>query len=367
MNDPVGDLPSSRMRIVAPDLDALTQRRAGERTLGEACWRAPVDAAWSQSIGLALEAGVRFVVLGIPEHLGVLANLGVPGAEDAWDCFLPGLVNVQSNRFLSGADVWIAGACDTAPWRERAGFLKDSSDRVSGLRQLVAALDDAVGGVLPPLFDAGLHPIVIGGGNNNSLPILRALASSARRHRADASVHVLNCDPHADFRAPEGRHSGNPFRYAVEERLLDRYFVLLLHRNYNGEEMLQALESAGQQGCRAAFNWFDDVLEGTSSLPQALEEALSFLAGGDAAGLELDCDAIAGFPTSAFTPSGLSLDDARQLMWRAARELAPRYLHLSEAAPSRTADGALFVRKALTYLVTDHLRAMGAAGIATDR
>jgi len=51
-------------------------------------------------------------------------------------------------------------------------------------------------------------------------------------------------------------------------------------------------------------------------------------------------------------------------MLRAARRLQPRYLHLSEAAPSRTADGALFTRKALTYFVTDHLRAMGAHGTA---
>jgi len=134
-----------------------------------------------------------------------------------------------------------------------------------------------------------------------------------------------------------------------------------LHRNYNSASMLAAMDVANAERPVLASNWFDDVLEGKLILDGALDEAIAFVAGGDAIGLELDCDAIAGFPTSAYTPSGLSVDEARRLMLRAARRLQPRYLYLSEAAPSRTADGGLFAGKALAYLVTDHLRAMGAA------
>lgn len=351
--------------LIAPDYDRLTQTRRGERKLIEAVWRPDPESNWLDQIQQACAAGVRFVLMGVPEHVGVLANHGVAGAQDAWDCALPGIANVQSNRFLSGADLWIAGAMDPRLCRSANEESSGSECEIDSLRARVEALDQQLAALIEPVFAAGLHPVVIGGGNNNSLPILRALATTVRRQRSDATVHALNCDPHADFRAPEGRHSGNPFRYAIEEGTLDRYFALLLHRNYNSEPMLRAMSAANAGVARIGCNWLDDVLEGTFDIGAALEEAIEFVAGGDAIGLELDCDAIAGFPTSAYTPSGLSVDQARSVMLRAARRLQPRYLHLSEAAPSRTADGALFTRKALTYLVTDHLRAMGATGEAS--
>ncbi len=345
------------MRVIAPDLDTVTRTRRGENKLGDASWRAPSHADWAGSIAAARSAGVRFVLIGVPEHIGVLANQGVPGARDAWECALPCIANVQANRFLTGQDLWIAGACDLDGMGRSDKEAQEGRMSVEALRGRVAELDQSIEAILLPLFAAGLHPIVVGGGNNNSLPILRALAGAARQERTGASVHALNCDPHADFRPMEGRHSGNPFRYAVEEGTLDRYFALLLHRSYNSESMLAAMDAArGSVAC----NWFDEVLEGRYTLDAALDEAVAFVSGGDAIGLELDCDAIAGFPTSAYTPSGLTVDEARRLMLQAARRLQPRYLHLSEAAPSRTADGGLFAGKAIAYLVADHLRAMRA-------
>jgi len=351
--------------LIAPELDALTSSRPGERKLGEVTWRAPADADWEASIELARTAGVRFVLLGVPEDIGVRANFGIAGACEAWACALPGIVNVQSNRFLSGSDVWIAGSFDVARLMQSAGELRGDVDEAIALRAIVEDMDHWLTNSMYPLFKAGMHPIVIGGGNNNSLPIIRALARAERAVRPDSRIHALNCDPHADFRALEGRHSGNPFHYAIEEGSLDRYFALLLHRSYNSESMLLAMGAANAERPRVAWNWHDDVLEGALGLDAALDAAVAFVAGGDAIGLELDCDAIAGFPTSAYTPSGLGMDQARSLMLRAARDLKPRYLHLSEAAPSRSADGEVFTRKALAYLVTDHLRAMGAAGLAT--
>ncbi len=351
---------------IPPDLDALTAARAGERKLGEVAWRAPAGLEWEASIELARSAGVRFVLIGVPEDVGVRANFGVAGARDGWACALPGIANVQSNRFLTGSDVWIAGALDLADFNRRAEAVRGDALETEALRSLVAELDSTLEALLLPVFAAGLHPIVIGGGNNNSLPIIRALARCERAVQPDSRIHVLNCDPHADFRAPEGRHSGNPFRYAIEEGSLDRYFALLLHRSYNSESMIAAMRAASGERPRVASNWFDDVLEGILDFDKALEQAMAFVEGGAAIGLELDCDAIAGFPTSAYTPSGLHVEQARRLMLRAARRLGPRYLHLAEAAPPRTADGESFARKTLAYLVTDHLRAMGAAGMASS-
>ncbi|MEO6064341.1 MAG: hypothetical protein ABIP49_00980, partial [Lysobacterales bacterium] len=158
------------MRVIAPDLDAITQARGGEHKLGQVCWRPPAEAGWLEAIQQACVAGVRFVVLGVPEHEGVLANHGVAGAREAWECVLPGIANVQSNRFLSGADVWIAGAMELGDLRLHVSGWTGSDREVADARVQVEALDSQLTALLEPLFAAELHPIVVGGGNNNSLP-----------------------------------------------------------------------------------------------------------------------------------------------------------------------------------------------------
>ena len=92
------------------------------------------------------------------------------------------------------------------------------------LRRLCAEVDTRVEAALRPVFEASLEPILVGGGNNNSLPLIRALnASNQTNKKESGGISVLNCDPHADFRRVEdGRHSGNPFSFAHKEGILKK-------------------------------------------------------------------------------------------------------------------------------------------------
>src|SRR5438067_9745551 len=54
----------------------------------------------------------QYVVLGIPEDIGVQANYGTGGTGTAWLSFLQAFLNCQSNDFLSGEDVAIIGHFD---------------------------------------------------------------------------------------------------------------------------------------------------------------------------------------------------------------------------------------------------------------
>jgi formiminoglutamase len=72
-------------------------------------------------------------------------------------------------------------------------------------------------------------------------------------------------------------------------------------------------------------------------------------------GIELDMDAIAYMPSSAFTPSGITVDQARIYVRKMASLEKVSYLHLPEAAPKNEAD-ELIVGKTLTYLVTDFIK-----------
>ena len=157
-------------------------------------------------------------------------------------------------------------------------------------------------------------------------------------------------DPHADYRSLEGRHSGNGFSYAKSEGFLKNYFACCLHESYNGEDMLQEMEKEGVE-----FNFFDSILSGDISFLDAMNEGLAVVKN-DSFGLELDCDSIQAFPSSAQTPSGISPNDARAFIARAAKEKNVQYLHLPEAAPSLQKDSREQVGKLLAYLVSDFIK-----------
>ena len=93
-----------------------------------------------------------------------------------------------------------------------------------------------------PWLQAGLEPVVIGGGHNNAFGLLRAL--STFHH---AGVAAVNLDPHCDFRPLEGRHSGNSFSYAASQGYLNRYHILGLHEQKNSETSLQQLGDIRRQ------------------------------------------------------------------------------------------------------------------------
>ena len=46
------------------------------------------------------ETTAKYIVVGIPEDIGVKANMGAGGADTAWPSFLEAFLNIQSNDFL---------------------------------------------------------------------------------------------------------------------------------------------------------------------------------------------------------------------------------------------------------------------------
>jgi formiminoglutamase len=72
-------------------------------------------------------------------------------------------------------------------------------------------------------------------------------------------------------------------------------------------------------------------------------------------GLELDMDAIVGMPSSAFTPSGVTLEQARYYIRKMSSNLPIAYLHLPEAAPQNDHENKI-VGKSLSYLVSDFIK-----------
>src|SRR5688500_11374355 len=91
------------------DLLSLTRLRKFETKLGERVATVKDGMELSKALG---ELSSNYVVLGVPEDIGVLANQGVSGTGTAWLSFLQSFLNIQSNDFLEGSELAVLGYFD---------------------------------------------------------------------------------------------------------------------------------------------------------------------------------------------------------------------------------------------------------------
>lgn len=287
--------------------------RPGEDRIGDAL----VFATSMDTLATLQQQGCQYVLIGVPEDIGPQGNLGRAGSTTGWLAFLQQFINLQANQYFDGRGIVCLGELrihsntrnlDTATYRE-----------------MCAQLDEQVHAIVHQVFAHNLIPIVIGGGHNNAYPIIKAASETFEMPMA-----ISNLDPHSDFRATEGRHSGNPFRYAHKDGYLARYTVAGLHEQKNNRDSLnQLLELDFPFYSIQKTHWqrkenFDQVLE---------DMARYLLHSGLPTGVELDLDVISQMPTSAITATGLSIDDALYYVSQMATLPKCRYLHLAEAAP----------------------------------
>jgi formiminoglutamase len=321
------------------DLKRYLSPRKGEKRMGQS---ALLLYKGFGELGQLKEKGVKYCLLGVPECIGPLGNRGKAGAQGAWEAFLHAFLNIQTNRFFAGKELVIAGQVKVDDLMKEAMSLnQEATYYLQQLHILCERLDERVEEAIRQVVSAGIVPIVIGGGHNNSYPIISGL------HKCLGPVHVLNIDAHADFRDLEGRHSGNGFSYAFQKGFLRKYAVYGLHQNYNSENMLKSMDTHQN----VSYTFFEEI-QYTDKL---FHEQVTFLSGEEAKGLEIDMDAIRNMPSSAMSPSGFSLDQMRYYLRKASQALHPAYLHLAEAAPKSETDQVV-VGKALTYLVTDFIK-----------
>lgn len=303
------------------EIQNLTARREGEVKLGE-----------EMTVLANRNGNEKFLLLGINEDFGPQINGGKPGCTKAFGAFLSRFVNMQSNRFLSGKQIFVLGQINML-----------CSFQEVDQKTVIDELDGLVSGLLLPYIEEGITPIVIGGGHNNAFPLIQASCLAKNQ-----KINVINCDAHADFRKSDTRHSGNPFSFAFYEGFMETYAVLGLHQSYNNEFILRELHK------NLFFHtFFDDYLLDATQFDADLVKVQKMFSEGYF-GLELDMDSIAYMPSSALSPSGISLETARKYVSKLALKNC-LYLHLPEAAPQNETEIHL-VGKALAYLVSDFVK-----------
>lgn len=271
----------------------------------------------------------RFVIIGISEDHGPQFNKGLGGAQQGFQASIERLGHMQSNAFLSGS-----GICVLGELQQRTPF--------SSHNNTVVELDEMVETLLDEYLLPHQQVIVLGGGHNNALPLLRYQAKQRQQ------VTCFNIDPHADLRETKERHSGNPFSFALEEGILKMYHVIGLHESYNNQYILKQFEQEA-----LSFQTFETYLDAPIDFLQVLNDKLNSTESDIQ--LDIDLDSIPFMPASAWTPSGFSLDQVRSLLRFISRAKNVHTLHLPEGAP-KTEDELKFYSKSMAYLISDFIK-----------
>ncbi|MBD1584597.1 formimidoylglutamase [Pseudoalteromonas sp. S16_S37] len=335
------------------DIISLTTRRENELRYWQSLTFLDPNADLDVALKDAAAFGIKYVLVGINEDFGPRANCGKGGATLGWQAFLQRFLNLPSNDFLTPNNVLLLGEIDCDDLQEQSASLDNTKpEQLTSLRQLCEQLDERIANVLSKVFAAGLEPIVIGGGHNNCYGILKALSETSNK-----PCQAINFDPHADFRALEGRHSGNGFHYAHNHGYLCDYHVVGLHEQKNNQAILNALLEA-----KYSYISYQDILVSRKySLTQACEIGLNRFAQSTPLGVEVDVDSISYMPVSAFTNCGFSVGDAEHFVYLSAQQTNTHYLHLCEAAPANhpqgVMQGMLEAGQVLSGLVCSYLRA----------
>lgn len=325
-----------KFKLYTPnDIEDYLSKREGETKLGERI-------QFVTQLTDVKNHPAPYVIIGIPEDFGVRANHGVGGTQTAWNAFLAKFLNIQENVYQTGENILLLGAFD---FEDEYNKIYNS---VKELRALVQTIDQQVTEILQIVFKAGKIPIIIGGGHNNAYPNIKAASLGLQQQ-----INCVNLDAHADYRAKEGRHSGNGFRYAKEEGFLQRYYMIGLHENYNSQSLLDALNV----DLGIDFTLFEDIaLREKISLHEAFKKAHQFTKGYKI-GLEVDLDAIEGILSSAMTPTGFSVTDVRKFIYYFKKHASVAYLHLCEGGSElQTGETSKQTGKLLSYLVSDFIK-----------
>jgi len=331
----------------ASDLAKVTSHRSGEVKFGEKMITIPKGVNYFEFLK---NSEAPFVLLGIPEDVGVRANYGRPGAASAWESAIKSIANIQHNRFCKGSQIIILGTIEVKSLMEEAKSLSfNNTLERKKLSQLVEQIDKEVVHIVTNIIKCGKIPIIIGGGHNNAYGNIKGTALGLGK-----PINVINFDAHSDFRILEGRHSGNGFSYAFEEGFLKKYFIFGLHENYTSKNVLDNLKKLED---RINYNTYDEIgIRKEKVFEEELNKALNFIKS-EPFGIEIDLDALPNIPSSAMTLSGFSVEEVRNFINHFGKHKNSKYIHICEGAPDLGDEkNSHLIGKLIGYFVTDFVK-----------
>ena len=299
-----------------------------------------------------------YVLIGITENIGLKGNLGEGNPTGIWSPFLRSFLNTQSNDFLGGDELMLLGHFD---FNDVSYIIEQSAqtfdEKVDAYRHAVNLIDAEVEQLIHMITQNKKLPIVIGGGQNNAYPCIKGAAKGWFKSGAIpfAQINAINVDSCSDYRPLEGRHNGNAFRYAEEDGYLEKYCVVGLHECKIQQNVWLDMVNNPFIDCIT----FEDIfLHEKRTFLEAIDHATEFTID-TLCGIELDLGSIENMVTNSTSPTGISVNQARQYLYFAAIDSQPAYLHISEGdvdLPVNKNEDSTAVL--VSYLVSDFVKAL---------
>lgn len=322
-------------------IKAFVSIRTGETKLGE-CIQNIKDITNIENE--LIHSNAKFVIIGIPEDIGVKMNYGNGGAHTAFFPAIKALLNTQQNQYINGNNILILGYLDY--FKEVLNF--NANDRTQG-HNIIKRIDEELSQWIKLILTSGKIPIIVGGGHNNAYGNLKGLSEAKNK-----TINVINFDAHTDLRTLEKRHSGNGFSYAIKNKFLDKYFMFGIHENYTPAYIFEIINNKQN----LAYTTYEamEVYQSTS-FKKELQQGLQFISQ-KSFGIEIDLDCIQYFTSSAMSPSGFTPIQARQFVHYFGKHRNASYLHICEGAPilSKENTASTQVGKMISYLITDFIK-----------
>lgn len=337
------------------DVLSLTKIRRFETKVGERLQ--VLNEAADISVAIA-ESPAKYILFGVPEDLGSKGNYGSGGMDTLWLPFLQNFLNMQSNDFFDGAEILLLGHFDFGDMQYLIDHTaKGDEERIEAYRHAVNTIDDEVEHLAKIITETKKIPLVIGGGHNNSYPLIKGAAKGW--HKAGvipiSQINCVNLDAHTSYRPLEGRHSGNAFRYAEEDGYLSKYCVVGIHENYIPQNVWIDIVNNPFFDCIT----FEDIfIHEKRTFMQSVAHAAGFT-DETLTGIDLDLESVQHTLSNSLTPVGFSPVNARQYVSYTAAFSKPAYLHICQGI-TRTAEGITENDngKLTAYLISDFIKGM---------
>lgn len=338
-------------RFAFDNLSAVLEHKRGEIKLGERIFLFDSELNIEDALK---QCPSQYVLLGVPENIGVKAKTGKPNNTSIWNDTILNLVNLQDNCFNNGNQLAVLGHLDFSEEMELANALDVNEKKQRKMyHKLVEQIDKEVSHLVFVILKSGKIPIIIGGGQNNSYGAIKGSALASGQ-----SINAINFDAYSHFLLTEGRHSGNSFSYAYEEGFLKKYFVFGLHENYTSKAVLDAFARAGK-----AINYMsyeELIVRGENSFKEEIIKARNFVEKGGY-GIDVDLDATTLFSGNSLFSGGFHARELRQFVNLIAKSDNVKYFHISEGSSLVSENNSSEqIGKLIAILIMDFIKAQQA-------
>ena len=265
------------------------------------------------------------VLVGCPQHEGVLRNNGRIGAAEAPNKIREQLYKLQVEK-NSNIKLFDAGnvRTDLFDSSEITDF-PDLNQNPDALEEIHNRLSTAVAEFLRN----GKKVIVLGGGNDISYADVRALAETERE------ISAINMDAHLDMRIVDEMTSGTPYRKLIDDHHLSPHqlYEFGIRPESNGSYYLENTKELGVN-----VHYLNEVLkEGVRSSFQHILKQIGnrpfFL------GLDMDSIQASDAPgVSASSPVGFSGREVLECIYQARQKENLKVFEITEVSPKYDID-----------------------------